>query len=135
MDRAYNLPDVMGAAFSANSTEFIASQPQGYETVVDNDALSGGQKQRIAIARAFYKKAPIILMDEPTSALDKQAATVFINNMFTYLQHRTVLIITHDLTLLKQVPTIYVVKDHAVVPISELGGLEAYSRLLSSDQP
>jgi ATP-binding cassette subfamily B protein len=132
VERQYNLPDVMGSAVIANAADFIEKQPNSYDQIVDNNALSGGQKQRIAVARAFYKNAPVVLMDEPTSALDRKAADTFVNNVLGYFKDRTLIIITHDLSLLKHIPTIYVVQDQKVVPIKEVGGLEAYGRSLES---
>jgi ABC-type multidrug transport system fused ATPase/permease subunit len=125
-DRPYNLPDIMAAATVTNSAPFIDSSPEKYDANVDNGHLSGGQKQRLAYARAYYKKAPIILMDEPTSALDKTSANYFVEGLSTYFKNRTVLIITHDLSLLEKIPNIYVIKDKQIKPISEYGGLENY---------
>lgn len=131
-NRAFNLVDVMAASHVSNSSGFIEALPEKYDTLVDNHKLSGGQKQRLAVARSFYKKAPIILMDEPTSALDKESAGIFVDNVFTYFKGRTTIIITHDLSLLKHIPLIYVVKDKTVLPISHYGGLDGYESELRS---
>lgn len=133
-DRQHALPDIMSSAVIANSNEFIEKMADKYDTIITNDKLSGGQKQRLAIARTHFKSAPIVLMDEPTSALDRHSADIFANNIFNYFQNRTVIIITHDLSLLKRIPKIYVVKDHTVAPIEQYGGLEAYSKMVSSQQ-
>ena len=129
-DQQYNLPDIMASASLADAGEFIDKLPDNYHTVIDNHKLSGGQKQRIAAARAYYKRAPILLMDEPTSALDKDVAKQFIDNIIKNFAGRTIILITHDLNLLREVSTIYVVKDHTIRPISEYGGLEAYGAVL-----
>src|SRR5262245_63254892 len=66
--------EVVAAARAAHADEFIRSLPGGYDTQVGElgGQVSGGQRQRIALARAFLKDAPIILLDEPTSALDSE---------------------------------------------------------------
>jgi ABC-type multidrug transport system fused ATPase/permease subunit len=133
-DRPNHLPDVMGAAYSANSTEFIEALSNKFDTIVDDTRLSGGQKQRISIARAQYKHARIVVMDEPTSALDRHSADVFAANLARYFYNRTVIIVTHDLTLLHSVSEILVAKDHAIKPISEYGGLEEYSKAISEEK-
>jgi ABC-type multidrug transport system fused ATPase/permease subunit len=130
-NREFALLDVLSASLISNSKDFIESLPEKYDTIIDNHKLSGGQKQRLAVARAFYKKAPVVLMDEPTSALDKESARIFVDNIFKYFAGKTTLIITHDLSLLQKIPLIYVVKDHSVLPISQYGGLEGYAQELT----
>lgn len=125
-DKANNLPDIMAAAVVTNCATFIDAMQEGFATQVDDEKLSGGQKQRLAIARAYYKKAPIIIMDEPTSALDKRSADIFIANLPIYFANKTVIMITHDLQLLDKISQIFVVADGSVRPIGEYGGLAHY---------
>lgn len=132
--RQFNLIDIMAAATISNSTKFIDKLPSKFDSVVDNRKLSGGQKQRLAVARAFYKKAPIVLMDEPTSALDKEAAHIFIQNVQTYFKGKTVLIISHDLSLLQNIPDIYVVSNANLHAIADYGGLDTYAKQLNSEK-
>jgi len=95
---------VIAAAKTAEAHDFIAAQPEGYDTYLGERGvrLSGGQQQRIAIARALLKDAPILLLDEATSNLDAQSEAA-IQQGFERLMHgRTTLIIAHRLaTVLK----------------------------------
>lgn len=96
--------EVVAAAKTAEAHDFIAAQPDGYDTYLGERGvrLSGGQQQRIAIARALLKDAPILLLDEATSNLDAQSEAA-IQQGFERLMHgRTTLIIAHRLaTVLK----------------------------------
>ncbi len=85
------------AAKSAYAEEFIALLPQGYDTPLEagGSNLSGGQRQRIAIARAFLKDSPILLMDEPSSALDIQSEKMINQAMKELMKQKVVLMVTH----------------------------------------
>lgn len=87
------LSDIISAAKLAYADEFISQLPDGYETHINSGGtnLSGGQRQRIAIARAFLKNAPILLMDEPSSALD-EGSEKMINKALHKLMHNTLVI-------------------------------------------
>jgi ATP-binding cassette, subfamily B, bacterial len=88
---------ISAAARAANAHDFIAELPQGYETQVGDRGmqLSGGERQRIALARAFLKDAPILILDEPTSAVDTANESAIIMGMQQLMRGRTTLLITH----------------------------------------
>lgn len=93
-----SIKEVEGAAKQAGIHEFIMSLPEGYDTVVGDrgSRLSGGQKQQIALARAFLKNAPILILDEATAALDSKTATAIMNVITDLMRSRSTLLITHD---------------------------------------
>lgn len=89
--------DVIQAARQAHAEEFILSLPDGYDSLVGENAvrLSGGQRQRLALARAFLKNAPILILDEATSALDSESEEKIQQALSSLSNNRTVLIIAH----------------------------------------
>jgi subfamily B ATP-binding cassette protein MsbA len=102
------LPDidpstVEEAARRAEAHTFITALPQGYETPVGElgSLLSGGQRQRIAIARAFLRDAPILLLDEPTSALDAHSEDAIQATLARLSEGRTTLVIAHRLSTVR----------------------------------
>ena len=100
----------MQAATMAGAHEFIVELPEGYDTVVGEQAsiLSGGQKQRLAIARALINNPRILIFDEATSALDYESERIIQNNMKTICIDRTVFIIAHRLSTVRATDRIIV---------------------------
>lgn len=90
--------EVQDAARQAHALEFIEALPEGFDTQIGpfGNRLSGGQRQRIAIARAFIKDAPILLLDEPTSALDHKSREEVLKGLENLKANRTTLIISHQ---------------------------------------
>jgi ATP-binding cassette subfamily B protein len=108
--------DVEDAARAANAHDFIAALPQGYETVVGERGmrLSGGERQRIALARAFLKDAPILLLDEPTSSVDVKTESVIMDALGRLMAGRTTFLIAHRLSTLEHC-NIRITMDHGSV--------------------
>jgi ATP-binding cassette subfamily B protein len=95
--------EILTAAKLANAQEFIQRLPDGYQTLVGERGmrLSGGERQRIALARAFLKGAPILLLDEPTSSVDLKTEALIMEAMERLMHGRTTFIIAHRLNTLE----------------------------------
>ena len=105
--------EVQEAATNANAVEFIHDMPDGFETVIGERGitLSGGQRQRIAIARAFLKDPPILVLDEATSSLDSESERIIQRALDRLMRNRTTLIIAHRLSTIRNADQIAVLKD------------------------
>jgi ATP-binding cassette subfamily B protein len=92
------------ASKAAGAHDFIMRLPNGYETQVGERGirLSVGQRQRIAIARAFLKDAPILILDEPTSALDLRTEATVVDSLYRLMRGRTTFVVTHRLSLARK---------------------------------
>ncbi len=109
--------EVIEAAKKAQAHEFIKSFPYGYDTYVGERGvrLSGGQRQRIAIARAFLKSAPILVLDEATSSLDSESE-FFVQSALAKLMHeKSVIAIAHRLSTLRIMDRIVVLEKGRIV--------------------
>ena len=105
--------EIERAARQAQAYDFIRNMPQGFDSPIGErgQLLSGGQKARIAIARAFVRNAPILILDEPTAALDSRAEAEIQSSIDSLEQGRTVICIAHRLSTLANMDEI-VVLDH-----------------------
>jgi subfamily B ATP-binding cassette protein HlyB/CyaB len=108
---------VIQAAKMAGAHEFILELPEGYDTVVGEHgaSLSGGQRQRVAIARALMGNPRILIFDEATSALDYESERVIQQNMQTICKGRTVIIIAHRLSAVRDANRIVVMDRGQIV--------------------
>jgi len=108
---------IFEAAKSAAAHSFITRLPLGYDTAVGERGgnLSGGERQRIAIARAFLKNAPILLLDEPTSALDAESEAAVSEAIARLAKGRTTLVIAHRLATVRDADVILVLEGGRIV--------------------
>ena len=127
--------EIVAAAQAAGADEFIERMPQGYDTLLEENAanLSGGQKQRLSIARSLISNPRILILDEAASALDPESESIFINNLSRIAVGRTVVMISHRLSTLVNAHTILVMQNGKLVdsgPHKELlTRSETYSNL------
>lgn len=123
------LEEVIEAAKAAHLHDFIETLPDKYETVIGESGarLSGGQAQRLALARAFLKNSPILILDEPTSSLDPETESLLEESTRRLMQGRTTLTIAHRLNTIFQSDQIIVLEDGRIV---EQG---AHSELISQN--
>jgi ATP-binding cassette subfamily B protein len=119
---AYARPDaseqeIIEAAQAANADEFIRELPQGYDTQVGERGLrlSGGQRQRIALARAFLKDAPLLILDEPTSSVDVKTEAIIMEAMDRLMQGRTTFMIAHRLSTLSTCDVLLALENGKIV--------------------
>src|SRR6266508_465928 len=114
---AYGRPDATGieiieAARDANADEFISKFPDGYYTILGERGsnLSGGQRQRIAVARAFIRDTPILILDEPSTGLDAESIDLVLQALRKLMKGKTTIIISHELNLIRDADKIIVIK-------------------------
>lgn len=116
-DPAMPIAKVMKAAKLAGAHEFIMELPLGYDTqlVERGTNLSGGQRQRVAIARALVMEPRLLILDEATSALDAESEEIVQNNLKAMAEGRTVIIIAHRLSAIRQCDRIITMERGQIV--------------------
>jgi ATP-binding cassette subfamily B protein len=118
-DENINKEKLQNAVKIANIEEFIKTLPLGFNSKIgaSGNGISGGQKQRILIARAVYKNPHYIFFDEATSALDAENEKIIHDNLQQFFKGKTVLIIAHRLSTVKNADQIVVLKNGTITEI------------------
>ncbi len=108
---------IIEAAILAGADEFIVTLPQGYDTMLEEGGrnLSGGQRQRLAIARALLTRPQILILDEATSSLDPESERIVRENLARIAKGRTVIVVSHRLSMLKDADNIVVLNRGKVI--------------------
>ena len=127
-------PELEQAVDKASLSEFVATLPDGLQTIVGERGaqLSGGQRQRVAIARAFLKDAPVLILDEATSHLDAVNEQAVRGAMKVLMRDRTTVVIAHRLSTIRDTDQIIVLEEGRVVEVGahdvllKRGGLYAH---------
>ncbi|MBZ0277709.1 MAG: thiol reductant ABC exporter subunit CydD [Anaerolineae bacterium] len=109
--------DVITAAQAAGAHDFILHMPDGYQTLCGERGLrlSGGQAQRIALARAFLRQAPLLILDEPTSQLDPDSEAAILRALRGFTPQRTILLITHRMSAAVQADHIILINQGVIL--------------------
>ena len=109
--------EIVASAEASGAAEFIERLPQGYDTLLEENAanLSGGQKQRLSIARSLLARPRVLILDEAASALDPESEAIFIRNLSRIAVGRTVVMISHRLSTLVNADAILVMQQGRLV--------------------
>jgi len=109
--------EIIEAAEAANAHDFIMRLPRKYETVLGERGakLSGGERQRIAVARAFLRNSPILILDEPTSSIDTKTESVILDALERLMDGRTTFMIAHRLSTVRHADLLLVLQDGRIV--------------------
>ena len=109
--------DLQAAAAAAHVDHFVRTLPDGYDTVIDDDAtnLSAGEKQLLTIARAFLADPPILILDEATSSVDTRTEVLIQKAMARLMTGRTTFVIAHRLSTIRDADTILVMEHGQIV--------------------
>lgn len=114
--------EIWHAIQQAQLEEWVKALPDGIETVLNEKrTVSSGERQRIAVARAFLKDAPLLILDEPTAALDQVNVDGLCQAIFGLMQDRMVIIASHDEALIKKADIRYIIENKKVKQINECG--------------
>ena len=111
---------LVSAAERAGAHAHLSGLPEGYDTVLGKEFaggydLSGGQWQRLALARAFFRDAPLLVLDEPTASLDARSEHAVFERVRELARGRSVLLISHRFSTVRSADKIYVLEDGRVI--------------------
>jgi ATP-binding cassette subfamily B protein len=135
------LDEIRACARSAAIDSFIASLPEGYDTIIGErgSTMSAGERQRIALARSLLRDPSVLVMDEPTSALDPASESSIADALFGAFAGRTVILITHRMSLAEKADKMVVLENGRIVQqgiprelLSTQGGLAHHCQMASS---
>ena len=129
--RAVTDEELMKAAKRTGAYDLAKGMPDGFDAIlaISGRSVSGGQRQRIVLTREFLKNKNVLLMDEPTSALDAQSAREIQQTIFNLFAGKTLVFITHDLSMLSSVDQIIVLDNGSIV------GCGTHKELMNSCKP
>jgi ATP-binding cassette, subfamily B, bacterial len=139
-ERIDDFDAIRAASLRADADRFLDDLPEAYETMLGREFAGGydlsiGQWQRVALARAFFRDAPFVILDEPTAALDARAESQLFDRMRELLEGRSVVLISHRFSSVRNADRIYVMHDGRVVeqgPHDELMAAEGvYAELFT----
>ncbi len=115
-----DMTKIMESAKQAGAHEFIEKYEKGYDQILSKQFSGGidpsqGQRQRIALARAFFKDAELLILDEPTSSIDPKAEFAIFEKLFEFAQNKTVIIISHRFSTVRNADRIIVLDDGKII--------------------
>ncbi len=120
LDLMENTSQIMNAARSAGAHDFIQRYDNKYDQILSKQFSGGinpsvGQKQKIALARAFFKKSPVLILDEPTSAIDPKSEFEIFEKLLNFAQGKTVIIISHRFSTVRNANRILVIEGGNII--------------------
>lgn len=120
LSKPIDLEKVKWAIDMAGAKTFVEALPEKYDQLIwkgfkNGTDLSGGERQRLAIARIFYRGAPISILDEPTSSVDALTASMIFENLETKTANKTVLLISHNFSTVKESTNILVIEQGKII--------------------
>ena len=129
-EQLHDMAAIETAARMAGAHDFIASLPNGFESVLGREFLGGqdlsiGQWQRLAIARAFFRNAPFVVLDEPTASLDARAEAQIFERVRELFRDRSVLLISHRFATVRSADYIYVLESGQIIEHGDHNALVA----------
>ena len=131
-DNAHRRREIIRAAKMAHADHFIRTLPDGYETILNEEAsnISQGQKQLLTIARALLADPPILILDEATSSVDTRTEAYIQNAMIELMKGRTSFVIAHRLSTIRDASTILVMNEGEIIEQGKPSDVNGQARVL-----